>query len=309
MFNLTFASMADPFAGTAVEIEPTIQIELPHPLLRACVHRYVEMRFEVPPGQHVEYCISALSNAVLAATLSGHARLSGSTFEPVSRVPPLCLMGPLTASVNNVFTGTMHGFFVRFTPAGAYMLLGARGADLTDHARVLGEVARPGEAAALTAWGEMLLEAPDFSTRVKMADAFLLERLRISAAVPTRIGTALRVIEQKSGNVRISTLAQQLEIGESTLRRHVHDVTGVSPKLHALIARFRHAHAFMQSTPQATWADAVVRFGYTDQAHFIHEHRRFAGEPPSAWQEAARFLDNGMGLADEGARAELLYRR
>ena len=105
-----------------------------------------------------------------------------------------------------------------------------------------------------------------------------------------------------SGALPVAALARHLGTAESTLRRNLVETTGASPKLHAQIIRFRHAWGFLRTSPQVTWADVVNRFGYTDQSHFIHEHRRFSGQAPGSLDVAERFMDRSMGLGDDGPR-------
>ncbi len=287
--------------SVVLPVPPTLQVALPHPLLAAHVQRYLEVRFETPEGQPLLHRLSALASPVFVLTLSGEV-FFGSDEHSLAPVPLVSLTGPLAEAALNRYRGTMHGFMVRFTPWGARALLGVWGSGLP------GEMVFPAEAvpaplrAPLRAWTDRLAEAPDFSTRAALTDTFLLQRLRSQQALNTSVRPALEVIAQTSGALSITAIARQLGTPESTLRRHLVETTGLSPKRHAQITRFRHAWRFLQATPRATWADVVNRFGYTDQSHFIHEHRRFTGEPPGALDADARFMDRTMGLGDDRAR-------
>src|SRR5690606_35479292 len=114
---------------------------------------------------------------------------------------------------------------------------------------------------------------------------------------------AVAAIEATEGRVRVAGLAASLGVSGATLRRRF-AVLGMPVKVFASVVRFRHARAFLAHTPGATWADAVVRFGYTDQAHLVREHRRFSGAPPTRWAQSDRFFDRqpGLGTPEEKAR-------
>ena len=60
----------------------------------------------------------------------------------------------------------------------------------------------------------------------------------------------------------------------------------------------RRAHAYLHTTPGATWLDAVARFGYADQAHFVRDYRRFSGTSPTRWEPQRRIVDRRMGIEE-----------
>lgn len=272
------------------------QIARPHPLLATYVHRYVEVRFHA--GTPVIHRISALGAPVFVLTLSGNAWF-GTDETSLQPIPFANITGPLVSSALNRYEGAMHGFLMRFTPWGMRALLGVWGAGLASEMSEAEDAVAPHLRPLVNAWIDRLAGAPDFASRVALADAFLLDRLRDIHRLPRTVLAALRTIERTSGALPVARLARSLETPESTLRRQIVETTGASPKLHAQIIRFRHTWHYLRTAPGATWADAVTRFGYTDQAHFIHEHRRFSGETPTALDASERFMDRSMGLGDD----------
>lgn len=262
------------------------------------MHRYLEVRFDVPAGQALLHRISALAAPVLVVSLSGRVYY-GTGDAATEAVPPVCFTGPLVTSLANRYEGAMHGFMVRFAPWGLYTLLKTWGPGLPNAALQPDDLATRVLRQQIADWAARLHEAPDFAARAALTNAFLLDRLGEGNALPSAVPAALHAIEQTSGTVPMARLARQVGVAESTLRRQLVETTGVAPKLHAQITRFRHAWAFLQADSRRTWADAVTRFGYTDQSHFIHEHRRFSGEPPTLLDASARYLDRSMGLGED----------
>lgn len=265
---------------------------LPEPL-RPYVHEYYETGLDVPPGQTVCIPISATTGPVLNVTLSGSIIVRiGSGF----RIPPVTLAGPRPEPYEVEAAGEVRGFYVRFATVGPLVLLGVEDYALTARgARSLHEMVHPSLAEAARTWGEALLNASTFAERVALTDQFLLAH----RAEPDRrahlLQAAVEGIEQAGGTLRIDDLARQLGTSARTLRRHF-GVLGMSPKHFAAIVRFRRAHAYLHTTPGATWTDAIARFGYADQAHFVRDYRRFSGTPPTQWDPNLRAIDRRMGI-------------
>src|SRR5690606_16096110 len=105
-------------------------------------------------------------------------------------------------------------------------------------------------------------------------------------------------IEAASGNVRVGALARALGVSPSTLRRRF-GVLGLPVKRFAEVLRFRQAHAYLHTTPAATWSDVVARSGAADQAHLVRAYRRCSGGPPTQWNAEGRLVDLRLGIEGE----------
>jgi AraC-like DNA-binding protein len=281
-------------------LEPGLCVGLPDPALRPYVGRYVQSTFDLPPGTSLRTPLCATPFPVLTLRWSGEVEGTGREGCTAFRVPPLVLAGPITGVATNTFKGPMQGFFVRLSPLGALVLFGVWGGGAPDHVCDPAEVARPGLGPAFQAWADEVVSAQDFPARVAATDRFLLACLGGSRPRTGPTQHALDLTERSSGRLRVGEVAAQLGTGESTLRRRFAEETGLSAKLFAQITRFRHTHAYLRTTPGAHWADAVVRYGYVDQAHLTRAYTRFTGTPPTRWRSGEHFLDLGMGLEEEG---------
>jgi AraC-like DNA-binding protein len=282
--------------------------ELPPPL-SPYVHEYYEVEFEVPAGRPLRVPVSATTDPALNVTLAGSVTVRiGDGF----RLPPVVLAGPQPEAYavepsgaeasGAEASGLVRGFYVRFATVGPLALLGVEDYSLGEHgARPLHAVVRPSLREVARSWEAALLAAPTFAARVALTNRFLLDhgltpdhreeqgpRVRLLQA-------AVAAIERAGGNVRIGELARRLGVSESTLRRHF-GALGMPPKRFAGVVRFRRAHAYLRTTPGATWADVVARFGYADQAHFVRDYRRFSGAPPTRWDLGPRAVDRRMGI-------------
>ena len=212
-----------------------------------------------------------------------------------------CMIGPLTRWHDNALSGSLRSFCVHFTPLGANALLRLCGGGLHDRAVVLDDLLGRGCAAEARAWADEVMHARSFTERVAATDRLLLRRLRCAVRPVDLVASAVACLVRSDQRMdRVSMLAAELSCSERTLRRHFHRELGVSVKTFARITRFQRAHAFLQGAPRAHWSEAVVRFGYVDQAHLIREYREFAGTTPPRFNAHERFLDaalaTGSGL-------------
>jgi AraC-like DNA-binding protein len=285
--------------------------------LRPYIHEIYEETIPVPPGQAFRLPVAATTDPILdvefAGTFVAHAadRLGIPPFTP----PRVFLSGPQPEAYAVVVGATLQGFYVRFTTVGPLALLSVRDYGLSARGiPPLHEVVRPAKAAEARRYEAALLAPPDpasspeqtFEARVALTCAFLLAGLPDGPhAEVAFLQRALDEIEREGGNVRVDALAGRTGVAVNTLRRRF-GVLGMPPKRFCEVVRFRRAHAFLHATPGATWADAVERCGYADQAHFVREYHRLAGVPPTRWRPEERSVDLRMGLEGEAGIAGLM---
>jgi len=283
--------------------------------LRPYLLEVYEQYLPAPPGGRHRFAMSATTTPNLNVTLEGAGYVVMPAAYGGGTVPldPFSLAGPQAHPFAVEVASAVRGLDVLFTPVGPYALLGVTDYGLTPGGPPpLHAVVRPSLAGAARAWREAVLAprpgaSPEaaFAARAALIVAFLEARVPEVPPEAAFLQRAVAAIEAADGNVRVAALAEALGVSGATLRRRF-AVLGMSVKVFAAVVRFRRAHNFLATTPGATWADAVVRFGYTDQAHLVREHRRFSGAPPRRWAEEDRFFDRrlGLGAAPDGDRSE-----
>jgi AraC-like DNA-binding protein len=100
------------------------------------------------------------------------------------------------------------------------------------------------------------------------------------------------------GHMRMHEIAQQCAVSHSQFERHFKQLTGISPKTFARLVRFEAIRDSLTRMPTLSLVDLAYRYGYTDQAHFIHDFKAFAGRTPGAFatqviaQQNAEFLQS-----------------
>jgi AraC-like DNA-binding protein len=280
---------SDSVAGSAPGSAPVVGVA-PHQALRAHVSRYVQLALDVPRGETMRHQLSALTGSVAAVIWSGEVNMEGTGVNwPFMQ---RWMMGAVTRWAENNLSGSLGSFCVHFTPLGANALLGLCGGGLQDRAVALDDLLGRGCAAEVRGWADQVMHARSFAERVEATDRFLLLRLRCAARPLDLVASAVaRLMRSDQRMDRVSVLASELSCSERTLRRHFHRELGLSVKTFARLTRFQRTHSFLQGTPRAHWSEAVLRFGYVDQAHLIREYREFAGTTPPRFSAHERFLD------------------
>ena len=144
---------------------------------------------------------------------------------------------------------------------------------------------------------ERLCEAATDQKRVAVIEQFLISKL--SHITPDNLVLmALAIIHQTKGNIRISELANQLNISQSPLEKRFRNTVGSSPKKFASIVRFKHIlyqqtlrkNSLQQDSyenrqlPSDNFASNLsFEAGFYDQSHFIKEFKNFTGETPEGY--------------------------
>jgi AraC-like DNA-binding protein len=97
------------------------------------------------------------------------------------------------------------------------------------------------------------------------------------------IRAAGALIYATHGHARMHDIALQCAISTSQFERHFKQLTGISPKTFARLVRFEAIRDSLTVTPESSLVDLAYRYGYTDQAHFIHDFKAFAGRTPGVF--------------------------
>lgn len=277
---------------------------LPPALRRFVVEVYEESIPDLPDGP-LRIPISATLSPTLNVTFTGRAwvEVGAGVW-----MPREVLGGPQPQAYAATVYGALRGFYVLFETVGPLALFGVRRywAGESEQAPPLASVVRPSLAARAQAYMAQLYSAADFDGRAAATVSFLADARATASAQDLEAAAflqrAIDLVDAASGQVRVEAIARTLGVSPATLRRRF-AVLGMPLKRFAEITRFRHAHAFLHTTPGATWVDAVYKFGYADQAHFVRDYRRFSGATPTRWGLDERALDVRMGI-EEGYRPD-----
>ena len=123
---------------------------------------------------------------------------------------------------------------------------------------------------------EQLSGADAHADKIKMVEQFLLSRMK-AVRPDMLVVQALKLIYERSGNIRITELSDQLSISQSPLEKRFRKVVGASPKKFASIVRFKN---ILKSDLGSSLTGMGLNAGFYDQSHFIKEFKRFTGDTP-----------------------------
>lgn len=189
-------------------------------------------------------------------------------------VPDQSLTG-LRAVARRMRTTADSGILLaKFHPGGAAAFLDAPLHTLFGKVRALDELL-PAEAVAQAA-GE-IRRAGTPEARVACLERFLDAHRQRTAPDPL-VQTALRILHETSGSIRISGLAQELGLSQDALEKRFRRAVGASPKQFASLLRLRRAVDDFR--PSASLTDLSLDAGYYDQPHFNRHFRTVAGAAP-----------------------------
>lgn len=185
-------------------------------------------------------------------------------------------VGTMTRPLDVIHNGYVDLFGVRFAPGGMYPFLRVPLDRITD-ATVTGVELWP---RALDNPADALAECAGFEQRCEIVSARLLAAL---PHVPAEVMPGLLAwLEQLREIPNVRTLATRSGFSERTLQRRFLDWVGVTPKQHLRYLRFERARTLLERRG-ISGAEIACALLYSDQAHFIHEFRRFAGAAPGQW--------------------------
>jgi len=99
-----------------------------------------------------------------------------------------------------------------------------------------------------------------------------------------RVQRALDHFVAHHGTRPLDELHELAGLGPRQFRRVCLARTGLAPRLLGRILRFRRVAAELQAATAPDLAALALDYGYSDQAHFSHEFREFAGTSPKRYR-------------------------
>ncbi|WP_276358054.1 helix-turn-helix domain-containing protein [Cohnella caldifontis] len=117
---------------------------------------------------------------------------------------------------------------------------------------------------------------------------FNAARTRWTLADLTFLRSALELLYHSQGQIPMSTLAAECMLSLRQFERRFKQLIGVSPKVFARLLRFEALLTSLIQGPTVSFTDVSSHLGYHDQAHVIHEFKKWAGCTPSAFLARAK---------------------
>jgi len=206
-----------------------------------------------------------------------------------ARQPRELLVGQMTRPTIASPTGEVDLIGIRFWPGRAGAVLRTPMWELQDQLIA---------ASSVLPWMEGLAdgmrELPRGERLGRLTSALSPYCARVAPERLRSVDAALAQIATTGGTLSIDALAARTGITRRHLERQFRDQVGLGIKQMARITRIQSVIALVQSERSLSGAEIAARFGYSDQAHLIHECRALTGRTPRRLHTTERSLSGLM---------------
>jgi AraC-like DNA-binding protein len=176
---------------------------------------------------------------------------------------------------------------IQFRPGGAFPFLAMPASEVAEATYSLDDV-WPRSTAELR---DRLLSAASVAAMFQILERALLNRMEANLTLHPAVAFAARRLAGPAENVRISDVAERAGVSTRRLAELFRMQTGISPKAFHQVRRFQRVLQSLRRNRDQDgdedWALLALGCGFYDQAHFIHEFRRFAGMTPGDYLKIA----------------------
>jgi AraC-like DNA-binding protein len=137
------------------------------------------------------------------------------------------------------------------------------------------------------------LKTLSFNEKAKETEKFLNNHINQKKKNPT-FNHAIKLIEETSGCIIVSELAEKVNVTERQLQRLFKSRLGISPKDYCKVIRVNSYIEFILTKEKSVdWMELVVAFNYHDQPHLVNEIKSITKLSP---QKLLRYRDTLYNL-------------
>lgn len=150
---------------------------------------------------------------------------------------------------------------------------------------------------------DLLAYASCLEERAAVTEHYLAGRLESLREQPVPLLNSLYRMMKTTGRASVEDIAGYACVGQRQLERLFKQWTGLSPKKMSGLIRYQYLWqemAFGNLQPQ----DAVMRYGFVDQAHLLNTFRRYHGLSPGQAVKLAWAGRRMSGFCNTGAAAD-----
>jgi AraC-like DNA-binding protein len=138
---------------------------------------------------------------------------------------------------------------------------------------------------------EIISNVKEFELKAAMVEKILLKRLaKIKELKNPLLDYSINLIKQSSGRILVSDILNKTGTDRRNLERHFSKWIGISPKQFIKIERFNHVFTNIADNRfDQDWFDLVLRYGYHDQSHLIHDFKSMMEQTPEEFLYNLKF--------------------
>lgn len=127
---------------------------------------------------------------------------------------------------------------------------------------------------------ERLPSAADFGSRIDLFNTFAQDHLIDHDYIPSFVDYLTVMICTSKGNLLFNRLDKETGYSERYCREKFKNRYGMSPKQYSGVMRFQGALKALFSNEYTDLSSLAFDSGYFDQAHFIHDFKKFTAASP-----------------------------
>lgn len=203
--------------------------------------------------------------------------------------PRELLVGQMTRPTIASPTGEVDLIGIRFWPGRAGAVLRTPMWELQDQL-----IAASGVLPAFERLTDDLRSLPRANRLAHLTGVLAPHCARVSPGRLHSVDTALAQIAASQGRLSIDAVAGRAGITRRHLERQFREHVGLGVKQMARITRIQSVLGMLRSRPAFSGAEIAAHFGYSDQAHLIHECKALTGRTPGRLTTTGRSLSGLM---------------
>lgn len=191
-------------------------------------------------------------------------------------LPKCFLIGQLTKPYVIEPLGITGSFVVQFTPNG-FLPFTTKPIKGMENTAVPLEELFGKEGLSL---GQQILDAGNTADRIKITEAFLLEKLADQKNIDSIVQSTVETIFIANGQFSVNEFSKSKSINRRQLARKFSQSIGLSPKQLAKTIRIQNTLKALLNEDITSLTDLAYENEYFDQAHFIKDFKEFTGLTP-----------------------------
>lgn len=255
---------------------------IPHAVLQAYVKRFWVLEKEYTSGCNIE---EVIPDACIELVLNFGCAYQHAGDSTHRELPKVCLIGLQRKPLVLQAQGVVKIVGVRFFAWGVLPFLT--------------ESVQPGATNRVElddSWRELVsrvstqVQAGRYQDAVAEIEDFLIGKRLRTLFEPRQVQAAAKLLYRTRGKFRVADLADYCNLSVRQLQRRFEDATNLPPKTLARTIRFEAIRNRLMFEPDANLTDLAHEFGFTDQAHFIHDFKSFTNKTPGEYAAAAQKL-------------------
>jgi len=185
------------------------------------------------------------------------------------------------------YNGCLSQILVEFSASGFYYLFHTSPSILVNKLSGVDKFIESNNCKELESELEALTSSEE---QIQILQEFLNNRLHNALPFIGYIEQALQLIEDQKGNINISELVSNLNIGKRQFDRKFHEVVGVTPKSYTKIVQLHYAIKLMQSKKYASMQDISYQAEFYDHAHFTNRFKELTGFTPNEFIKSNKHI-------------------